>query len=203
VVIGQVARLVPFKGQKTLLLAAKSVLQRQPDAFFLLVGFAPKFSRFDQELVDEAKRLGIDDRVCICGYGGSVADVWKLIDLHVHASHFDSLPNAILEGMSLGKPAVVTDVGGIPELVTHGRTGLVVRAQDASALADGLVQLIEDPLYAGKLGAAAQQRYEERCRPERVAAEIEALFRKLVRRKRNTVTSEARSSSALSHGANH
>ena len=202
-IIGQVARLVPFKGQKTLLQAAKFVLQRHPDAFFLLVGFAPKFSTFRQELEEEARRLGIADRVCICGYSGCIADAWKLIDLHVHASHFDSLPNAILEGMSLGKPAVVTDVGGIPELVTHGRTGLVVPAQDALALAEELVRLIEDPSLANKLGEAAQDRYEDRCRPERVATEIESLFRALARRKPCAVTTEARSSSALSRGANH
>lgn len=175
-IIGQVGRLVAFKGQVTLLHAAARVLQLYPNAFFLIVGFAPKFSEFQSELQALAEQLGIADRVRIGGYGGAVGDVWSLFDMHVHASHFDSLPNAILEGMSLARPAVVTEVGGIPDMVLNEQTGLVVAPEDANALAEGILRLIANPALAARLGEAAQARFQRYCTAEAIACEIETLF---------------------------
>jgi glycosyltransferase involved in cell wall biosynthesis len=102
-----------------------------------------------------------------------------VIDLHVHASRFDSLPNAIIEGMSLGKPAVVTSVGGIPEVVTHGETGLIVPPGDIDGLEGAILRLLDSPAEAARLGAGARRRYEERLRPERMTADMEQLFARL------------------------
>src|SRR6185369_5541368 len=108
------------------------VLAQRPDAFFLICGF-PREPGYDDELRRTAASLGIAERVRITSYMGPVADVWAAIDLHVHASLFDSSPLAILEAMSLRKTSVVTSVGGIPELVAHEVTGLVVPPGDPAA----------------------------------------------------------------------
>lgn len=175
-VIGQVGRLVRFKGQMTLLQAARQVLDRHPDAFFIIVGHASRDPKYLVELQQLASDLQITSRVHIGGYNGAVGDVWRMIDIHTHASHFDSLPNAILEGMCFGKPAVVTDVGGVTEIVLHEQTGIVVPPRDAKALADGLIRLIDDPTFANELGNAAKARFDETCRNDIITEQIETLL---------------------------
>ncbi|MCC6553490.1 MAG: glycosyltransferase [Polyangiaceae bacterium] len=179
-VIGQVSRLMRFKGHLVLLDAAREVLARAPQATFLICGFERE-PGYREELRARARALGIADRVRITGYPGPIGDVWRAIDVHVHASLFDSSPIAILEGMSLGKPAVVTAVGGIPELVESGATGIVVPPGDAGMLAAGVLRLLERPGEAARLGAAARLRHARRHRPRVMARAIEALFEELVR----------------------
>ena len=174
-IIGQVARLIDYKGQHVLLRAAPKVLAQCPDAAFLLVGYTLN-EDYQEELERLAQELGIGDRVRIVSYPGRIGDVWSAIDIHVHPSLFDSQPIAIIEGMSLGKPAVVTSAGGIPEMVEHGRTGLVVPPGDPMALANAILQLLESPQLAGRLGEAARQRYEERYRPETMISALENIF---------------------------
>src|SRR5439155_1820363 len=123
--------------------------------------------------------LGLADRIALAGYPGPIGDVWNVIDIHVHASLFDSLPNAIIEGMSLGKPAVVTAVGGIPEIVTDGETGLVVPPGDVDGLEAALTHLVRSPMFAARLGEAARRRHQQRLRPEHLTSSMEHLFRRL------------------------
>lgn len=179
-VIAQIARLVPFKGQATLLHAAQRVLYKYPDVFFLIVGHAAAHDSFCDELKLLAEKLGVSDQVYIGGYNGAVGDVWRVVDMHVHASHFDSMPNAILEGMSYGKPAVVTDVGGVAEMVLHEQTGLVVSSGDIDGLATSIIRLIEDPALSERLGEAAYERFQQTCRPDLIARQIEAALTQAV-----------------------
>ena len=94
----------------------------------------------------------------------------------MHASDLDSLPNAIIEGMSLGKPSVVTAVGGVQELVHDARTGLVVAPGDPPALAGAILRLLRCPGFAGQLGDAAKSRYRALCTPEVVVRALERSF---------------------------
>jgi glycosyltransferase involved in cell wall biosynthesis len=133
----------------------------------------------EREIAD----MGLSDRIRILNYPGHIGDVWKTIDIHVHASLLDSLPNAIIESMSLGKPAVVTSVGGIPEIVEDGETGLIVPPGDSEGLARALLRLLREPELAQRLGKAARNRYQKRYRPEVMTRRLESLFTDLVRRK--------------------
>jgi len=109
-------------------------------------------------------------------YPGPIGDVWQALDIHVHASLMDSLPNAIIEGMSLALPAVVTSVGGIPEMVEHEETGLVVPPDDPASLANALLQLLRHPYQAAALGQAAYRRYRDRYGTEAMTRTLEQLF---------------------------
>ena len=182
-ILGQVAGLVPFKGQATFLDAAKQVIDAGFDVYVLCVGYGRQGPAYPDELRRQAERLGIASRVCIQAYPGNIADVWNAIDVHVHASSIDSLPNAIIEGMSLAKPAVVSSVGAIPEHVDDGSTGLVVPPDDPSALAAALLKFLRDPALAKRIGEAARQRYLERFTPEITTRRIEACFEELVARR--------------------
>ena len=180
-IIAQISRLVPFKGHAVLLDAARLVIDADPRAFFLFVGYGRGGNEYEQQLHEKAVGLGIADRVRIAGYPGAIGDVWQLVDIHVHASLFDSLPNAILEGMSLAKPAVVTDVGGVTEAVENEKTGLVVPPNDPAALARGLLRLLGDPALAAAFGRAARARYETTYQPAVMTRAIEACFESVLR----------------------
>ncbi len=177
-VIGQVATLTPSKGQMVLLDAAQTVLRRVPAAAVLLVGF-PRDQSFKQALIEHAEQLGIADRVRIVSYPGNIGDVWRAIDIHVHPTLLDSLPQAIIEAMSLGLPSVVTPTGGIPTLVGHETTGLIVPAGDSGALAQALIRLLEEPSTVRRLGAAARDRYRNGYTAAIMTRSLENLFAKL------------------------
>jgi glycosyltransferase involved in cell wall biosynthesis len=180
-VVCQVSRLVSYKGQRVLLRAAARVLRTRPEAYVVLVGYAGPELSYKSELETLARALGIAHRVRIQGYAGPVGDVWQIVDVHAHASLFDSAPIAITEGMARARPAVVTRVGGIPEMVTDGETGVVVPPDDPVSLARALAWLLDDPRAAQRLGRAARARYERRHRPEAMARALERLFADVVR----------------------
>lgn len=183
-VVAQISTLRPYKGHRVLLDAARLVLDRAPKTRFLIVGFARgRDLEYVEELQAQARRLGISERVFIGAYPGSIGDVWRASDVHAHATLFDSLPNAIIEGMSLAKPAVVTAVGGIPDLVTNERTGLVVPPNDPQAFAAGVLRLLEDEAFAQRLGAAAYERYRHGYRAADTAEKLEALFSEVAARR--------------------
>jgi glycosyltransferase involved in cell wall biosynthesis len=183
-VVGQVSRLVRHKGQRDLLRAARSVLAEFPDTWFVLTGYAGEDPPFVEQLRADASELGIEERLRIVSWPGSIGDIWELIDIHVHASVEDSLPIAIAEGMALGKPAVVTEVGGVREMVVHEETGLVVPMRDPDAIAASVLRLLREPETACRLGAAAQARYQLRYRPEAMARAIEQVFLDVLERRR-------------------
>jgi len=176
-VVGQIARLIDYKGQDVLLDAAPAILARAPDAHFLLCGYAQRDDAWRRHLEHRAHELRIADRVRVLSYPGPIGDVWSLVDLHAHPTRRDSSPIAIIEAMSLGLPTVSTDVGGIAELVEDGTTGRVLATADPAALAEEVGALLTDGQRAKAFGAAARARYEARHRPEIMASAMEALYR--------------------------
>jgi glycosyltransferase involved in cell wall biosynthesis len=182
-VIGQISAFAEFKGQLVLLDAARQILRQQRHVYFLLAGYSSHESNFRQRVEQRALELDIADRVRILNYPGPIGDIWQMIDIHAHASLFDSLPQAILEGMSLAKPAVVTAVGGVSDAVTDGMTGLVVEPGNSTALANGISILVRAPALSRKLGDAAFIRYSRRYRPEQTARELEDYFSGLAERR--------------------
>ena len=175
-VVAQVSRLVPYKGHSTLLRAARRVLDVVPDAYFLCVGFAGPDPGHVETLEREAASLGLAERFRFGGYQGPIGDVWQLVDYHVHASRYDSLPIAITEAMSLGVPSVVTRVGGIPEMVSDGETGVVIPPDDVDRLGEALVRVMTDDALARRLGTSARARYLAGYRPEVMTRALERLF---------------------------
>lgn len=175
-IVAQIATLLPTKGQDVLLDAARTVLDRESHVAFLLLGYRRGGSSYADDLERQAKRLGISDRVRICGYPGAIADVWSVVDIHAHPTQLDSLPQAIMEAMSLGLPSLVTPVGGIPTMVDHDRTGLIVPPRDPVALAEGLLRLLREPDTASRLGRAARERYRQRYTTATMTSTLETLF---------------------------
>jgi len=181
-IIGQVSSLVSYKGHVVLLDAAKRVLERHPECFFLMVGYERGEEGYRELLLRRAAALGIADRVRIAGYPGPIGDVWNIIDVHVHASQLDSLPNALLEAMSLGKPSVITSVGGISEVVKHEVNGFLVAPNDPEQLANSLLLLMSDLSLRAAIGHEAQNTYAKHFCPEIMTRRLERAFDDIVAR---------------------
>jgi glycosyltransferase involved in cell wall biosynthesis len=183
-VICQVSRMIPRKGYETLIRAAREVVKQQPDVYFVLCGFAedPGYRQSLQQLVDS---LSLQRHVRIMSYQGSIGDILGAADVFAHLSSFDSSPIAVHEAMSVGLPAVVSRVGGTPELVADGVTGLLVPPSDPEAAAAALLRILGDADLASLLGNAAAARYEQRHRPETMANAHETLYRELLSERRS------------------
>jgi glycosyltransferase involved in cell wall biosynthesis len=175
-VVGQISSLQAYKGHMVLIEAARLVIDKQPNAAFLLVGFSRSDATYRERLEARARELGIADRVRIAAYPGPIGDVWQAIDIQAHPTLLDSLPNCLIEGMSLGKPAVSTDVGGIATLIDDDRTGLVVAPGSIEGLASALLRLLNNEAYANALGSAARDRYENGYTPQHMTGRLETLF---------------------------
>lgn len=140
ILIGTVGRLAPQKGFSVLLQAVGPVLERMPDAHFVIAG--------DGELRDElaslTQQLGIAHAVHLLGPREDVEDLLAAMDLFVSSSLWEGLPTVILEGMAAGVPVVATDVSDTRELVRDGVTGILVPAGDAPLLAQAIVRAVRE-----------------------------------------------------------
>jgi len=180
-VIGMTARLHPVKGHAHLLRALPQVLRAVPDAHLLLVGGGPERARLEG-LADEE---GVGERVHFLGHRTDVADVTQLYDVTVLASHAESLPYTLIEAMLLGKPAVASRCGGIPEVVEDGVTGTLVPPGNPDALATAVIDLLAHPAKAREFGEAGRRRAGQVFTREQMLSETFALYEELLDRARH------------------
>jgi len=150
-VVGTIGRLHPVKGHTYFLKAARTILQTYPETTFLVVGDGA----LRDQLERETKELGIDRRVVFTGYCRDITLALGLIDISVIASLSEGAPLTYFEALAAGKPVVATKVGGIPELVRDGETGILVAPRDPDAIASGVAQLLGNPSLAQRLGCNA------------------------------------------------
>lgn len=145
-----VGRLAPPKDPFTLLEA----LRQLPCGRLLVVGDGPYRPQVEALL----RSSPIAERVRLLGEREDIPDLLAAADLFLLASHKEGLPRAIIEAMMVGLPVVATQVGGVPELVEHGRTGFLIPPGDPQALAQAVQSLLENPTLARRMGGAGQQK---------------------------------------------
>lgn len=171
-VITNVARFNPQKAQHLLLAAAPAVLERYPQARFLLVGKG----HLEAALRQQAARLGIAGQVIFTGVRHDIPDILAQSDVFVLSSHWEGMPLAAIEAMAAARAVLLTDVGANGELVENGRSGLVVPPNDVSALANGLLTLLHADAARDALGLAARQRVQRLFNTERFLHAYEATY---------------------------
>lgn len=165
-VVVSIANLIPYKGLSELLQAAALVIDRIPQARFLLVG---EDRGIEKDLKAEAHRLGISRQVAFLGQRFDVPELLAASDLLALSSHEEGFSNVILEGMASGLPVVATDVGGNKEAVHHGVTGWLVPSRDPCAMADRIVDLLADEEKAKCWGRHGQQHVKDTFTVSRMA----------------------------------
>ncbi len=153
-----------------------TVARVQPRGNFKLVILAgDSFAPFEMEL----RRLGLTDRVVVRARVTDIEDYLQAADLGLFTSETESFCLSILELMSIGCPSVAFDVGGIPEVVLSGETGLLVPFGDTGAMAGAIQSLLADPARRATLGRAAQLRAREHFSAAAIVPRYEALYRKV------------------------
>ena len=153
-VIGFTGGLLPVKGHRYLLAALPKVLKAVPDVWVMLAGGGS----LRDELVQMAAALDIRDRVKFLGHRNDIMRIIHAYDVVALTSLSESMPYSLLEGMSFGKPIVASAVGGVPEVVEDGVTGLLVPPGDVNAIAEALIQILQDPEKRALMGQAAIER---------------------------------------------
>jgi glycosyltransferase involved in cell wall biosynthesis len=188
--VGVVARLEPEKGHQTLLEAWPLVLERVPEARLLVIGAGTRREALEAQ-AEELDLLGDrchgdtcvgrrharpNAKVIFTGLRDDIPAVTAALDVAVLPSYREAQGMVILEAMALRRPVVATNVGGIPEMIQDGKTGLLVPPHDAAALAGAIVRLLEDHPLADTLARAGHDLVHERFCIELMVQAIQTLY---------------------------
>jgi len=183
-IVAVFARLSGVKGLEYFLEAVALLAPRFPEARFLIVGDSaaedPEGRPYRVGLEAQAARLGLTERVVFAGFRADIPELLSLVAVSVLPSLSEGLSNTILESMAAGVPVVATAVGGNPEMVQEGVTGLLVPPRDSSALAAAIERILRDPALARRLGSAGRQSVTERFSLESMAQKTATLYRSLL-----------------------
>ena len=175
-IIGTIGRLCPQKAPLDFVAAAKSVLQQRPHVQVIMLGDGPQAAQVEQAIGDESriKMLGFrEDGPAIVGH----MDIFSLSSL------WEGLGRALTEALIMGVPSAATTVDGIPELITHGETGLLSAPSNPVGLADNILWLLDHPNEARAMGQRARDRVLPAFGAEQMVDQIEALYEQLLTEK--------------------
>ncbi|NQS89636.1 glycosyltransferase family 4 protein [Patescibacteria group bacterium] len=175
-VVGAVGRLVPQKGFEYLLEAAKTVLKKIPNTKFILVGGG----ELESKLKNFSRTLKIDKNVIFTGPRRDMDKIYSIINIFTLPSLWEPFGNVSLEAMTFGKPVIASEVGGIPEVVEDGVTGILIPPKDSVKLAEVIIYLLKNPEVAKKMREAGRKRVQKYFTPERVGDEVEKVYEHLV-----------------------
>lgn len=173
--VGIVARLVPIKDHASFIAAAARVARADPSVHFVLAGDGP--IRAGLEVA--AAEAGLGSRVHFLGWWEDLPALYADLDVVALASRNEGTPVSLLEAMAAGVPVVATAVGGVPDVVCHGETGLLVPPGDPAALAAALASLLGDPERRCTLGLAGRRAAFPAYDAKGLIARIEALYLEL------------------------
>jgi glycosyltransferase involved in cell wall biosynthesis len=173
--VGIVARLVPIKAHEVFLDAAARLAARVPGVQFAVVGDGERRAGLE----DLVRARGLDGRVHFLGWRGDLDRIYADLDVVMLTSRNEGSPVALIEAMAAARPVVATRVGGVAELVGDG--GLLAEVDDVAALAEHAAGLLADPDRARALGERGRGRVVPAYTHERLVAEIDALYQRLLR----------------------
>jgi len=182
-VIGLIGRICEWKGQHVFLDAAARVHPRFPGARFRIIG-APLFGeqKYERQIHAQCSSLGLEDVVEFAGFRSDITNVIAGLDIVVHASVTgEPFGQVIVEGMAASKPVVATNGGGVPEIVVHNETGLLVEMGDAAGMADAICALLTDPATAKQMGVRGLERVQKHFTIERAARAVESVYRSMAK----------------------
>jgi len=152
-IIGTVGRLVPVKGPEFLLKAAKQIVPKYPDSFFIFTGDG----YLRQDLEKKALEMGVKENIIFLGWRDDVAKIVSVYDVFVLPSLNEGMGRVLVEAMALGKPIVASNVGGIPDLVTHGKNGFLVSPKNPKELARYIQILLVDEEKREEMGQVGKE----------------------------------------------
>jgi len=178
-IIGIVARLTERKGFKNLFEAVKLLADEGRTLKCLVVGGGASTEKI-AALKNHAASLGISEHILLTGRRGDIPDILSLLDVFILPSLAEGLGRSLLEAMAAGKPIVASTVGGIPEAIEDGKSGLLVKPDDSRALAHAIGLLLDNPEKAQELGRASRKRAELLFDETKMIDRICSLYEELI-----------------------
>jgi glycosyltransferase involved in cell wall biosynthesis len=174
-IVGNVAALVPHKGQRHLIEAARLVLPQVPDARFIIAGEGELRPSLERQIKDHH----LEKHVLLVGFRPDVLSLHKAFDIFVLSSVTEGLGTSLLDAMAAGKPVVATMTGGIPEVVVDGETGFLVPPRDHAAMAEAIVALLKDEALRRRMGEAGRARACALFSAERMVQETLRVYQRV------------------------
>lgn len=175
-----VGRLATNKGLDVLIGAAPKVMIEYTDVKFVLAG---DDQGMKAQLVEKAKWLGIEDKIIFTGHLDErfLLSAYAACDLFVLPSEYEAFGLVLLEAMACSKPCIGTKTGGVPEVIVHGKTGILVEYGNKDILAERICQLLLDDHKRRIMGMDGRRRVEEHFTWERVVDELERVYEAVLR----------------------
>ncbi len=174
-IVGNVAALVPHKGQRHLIDAALKVLPQVPDARFVIAGEGELRAQLEQQI----REHHLEKHVVLAGFRPDIVPVHKAFDVFVMSSVSEGLGTSLIDAMACGKPIVATTAGGIPEVVADGETGLLVPPRDPATMAEAITALLKDDGRRARMGEAGRRRAQLHFSAERMVRETLQVYRRV------------------------
>lgn len=174
-IVGNVAALVPHKGQRHLIEAARLVLPQVPDARFIIAGEGESRPSLERQIKDHR----LEKHVLLVGFRPDVLSLHKAFDIFAMSSVTEGLGTSLLDAMAAGKPVVATMTGGIPEVVVDGETGFLVPPRDHAAMAEAIVALLKDEALGRRMGEAGRARACALFSAERMVQETLRVYQRV------------------------
>jgi len=178
-VVMVIGRLRWEKGHAYLIDAMDNIRKRMPEVKLIIVGDGEE----EKRLKDKARQLFLTETVLFTGVRGDVPALLAIAELVVLPSLWEGMPNCLLEAMNAGKPVVATTVGGVPEVVLDGDTGILVPPRDSKALAEAIIKILSRKEEALLMGTRGKKRVAQ-CFPlEKSIHAIEMVYQEVLNRK--------------------
>jgi glycosyltransferase involved in cell wall biosynthesis len=181
-VVGNVAALVPHKGQRHLIEAAHLVVREIPDARFVILGEGELRESLERQVRDHH----LEKHVLLPGFRTDVLGCIKGFDLFAMSSVTEGLGTSLLDAMACSRAVVATRAGGIPEIVEDGATGTLVPPRDPAAMAHEIIRLLRDEALRRRMGEAGSARVTARFTVERMVEETAAVYARVAGRRHAT-----------------
>ncbi len=181
--VGMIGVIRTEKGHPYFIEAAQRILKVHPKVRFLIVGQEPK----GKTIVRRVRELKLEKKILVTGFRPDVPQVLAALDIFTMPSLREALGTALLEALAMKKPVIATRVGGIPEVIIHNQTGLLVPPADSKALARAILELLEDREKAKRLGKNGRRLVEEKFSQETMIERIENLYRELLKKRRKEI----------------
>lgn len=175
-IVGMIARLEPIKGPGYFIEAASIVIKEVPEARFLVVGDGS----LRRTLERLAENLGLSQKLKFMGERQDIREILKVLDLLCLCSLNEGFGRILVEAQAAGKPVVATRVGGIPEVVGDGETGLLVPPSDAPGLAEAIIRILRNPEMAMEMGEAGRRRVSLKFDQKVMLQKIVQMYERLI-----------------------
>lgn len=176
-IVFYVGRMVREKGVEVLIEAIPKILKEYPKVKFLIVG-----GGYNEHLKRKAFELGVYNQIYFTGYVDDeiLTKIYKVADCAVYPSLYEPFGIVALEAMAAGVPAVTSDIGGFKEIVEHGVTGIQTWANNSDSLALGILKILKNPDYAGKLVKEAKKRVKEKFNWDIIAKQTLKIYEDVI-----------------------